>query len=144
MSNVYDKAISLLKIRPHASGEIIRKLTLRGFNTDEAREVTEQLKEQGLIDDALFAQTFLENLIRFKTFGFYGLKMKLMQRGIPGHDAEVLLKENLSLDLEKQIAQRVVERNKNLDKIKLAQKLSRKGFRSEVIRAMIEKPPENF
>lgn len=136
--NIEEKAKSLLKIRLHHSVELARKLKMRGFDREETIALIDQLKGEGLLNDEQFAQNYLDELLRTKTFGFYGLKAKLMQRGIAGNDAEALLKANLSLEQEKEIALRVVERNKNVEKIKLAQKLSRKGFRSEVIREVIK------
>ncbi len=141
--NVYDKAIQLLKIRPHYSTELVKKLTLRGFDKPEIEKVINYLLDKNLINDANYAKTYIDELIRNKTFGFYGLKAKMMQRGIEADDAERLLKENFSHEKEKEIAQRVVERETRIvnreDKIKLAQKLSRKGFRSEAIREVISR-----
>src|SRR3989338_11624723 len=108
--NAYEKAVGLLKIRPHYSGELAKKLTLRGFKRQEVDEVINRLHDSGMLNDAQFAETFLANLIRFKTFGFYGLKVKLMQRGMASQDAEVLLKENLSLEQEQEIAERLLEK----------------------------------
>lgn len=136
--NIEEKAHSLLKIRLHHSKELEKKLLMRGFDRKETTALIDQLKTEGLLNDEQFAQLYLDSLIRNKTFGFYGLKAKLMQRGIAGNNAEALLKANLSLEQEKEIALRVVERNKNVEKIKLAQKLSRKGFRSEVIAQVLK------
>ena len=135
----YEKAQKLLKIRPHHSVEIQRKLTLRGFDRNITSQVISQLTEEGLLDDARFAQLYLDSLTRHKTFGFYGLKAKLMQRGIAGQEAESLLKQNLSLEAEKEIALRCLEKSREPDKLKRMQKLSRKGFRGEVIREVISK-----
>ncbi|OGE83688.1 MAG: hypothetical protein A3B10_04510 [Candidatus Doudnabacteria bacterium RIFCSPLOWO2_01_FULL_44_21] len=133
-----EKAHRLLKIRPHTRIELIRKLTLKGYNAQLVEKVTQELLEQNLINDELFAQIYLDNLIRYKTFGFYGLKAKLMQRGIPAGEAETLLKEKLPIEAETEIAMRIVDRNSGLEKNKLAQKLARKGFRSEVIREVLK------
>ena len=135
--DINDKANQLLKIRPHYSAELARKLALRGFEKLDIEKVINRLIEEGQLNDGQYAQMYLDELLRNKTFGFYMLKAKLMQRGIAGNEAETLLKENLSIELEKEIASRVVERAGDLDKIKLAQKLQRKGFRSEVIREVI-------
>ncbi len=132
-----EKALKLLKIRPHSSVELIRKLTLRGFNETEAKSVAQTLQTEGLINDGEFAQLFLDSLIRFKTFGFYGLMAKLRQRGIEKAMAEELLREFFPIEQELEIAQKVAARDSKGDKIKLAQKLSRKGFRSEVIHQVI-------
>ncbi len=133
--NAYDKAVSLLKIRPHYSAELAQKLQFRGFKRQEILEVINRLTENGLLNDAQFVEVFLANLIRFKTFGFYGLKVKLMQRGVSQPEAESFLKERLSLDTEKEIAQRLAEREN--DRLKLAQKLQRKGFRSQIINSFL-------
>jgi|SRR3989344_2478327 len=134
--NAYDKAIQLLKIRAHHSGELERKLLMRKFSRGEVDETIKRLVQERLLDNSQFAENFLHNLIKYKNFGFYMFKAKLMQRGMSGSEAEALLKENLPLEVEKEIVLRVVERNKNLDKLKLAQKLSSRGFRSEIIRAV--------
>lgn len=133
----YEKALKLLKIRPHSSVEIIRKLALRGFNETEAKSVAQALQSEGLINDAEFARIYLDSLIRFKSFGFYGLVMKLRQRGIEQKAAEELLREFLPIEEELQIAQKLASKERQMDKLKFAQKLSRKGFRSEVIREVI-------
>ena len=136
--NAYEKATSLIKIRPHFSGELAKKLSLRGFSKLDIEKVINQLTEEGLLDDSQFAQIYLDNLIKYKTFGFYGLKAKLMQRGIANSDAEVLLKEKLSMKDEKKIAERFLEKEKKPNKLKLAQKLSRKGFRTEIISSFLQ------
>ena len=138
--NIKEKALSLIKIRPHASQELVRKLILRGFNREQSQEVTEQLKEQGLINDEKYLEDYLSELMRHKTFGFYGLLAKLMQRGIAKSDAERALKEKLSLEAETEIARRVLDK-KDWDKIKLAQTLSRKGFRAQIISELIKDFP---
>jgi len=134
--NAYDKALSLIKIRPHYSQELAKKLALRGFKREQIQEVINRLIESGLLDDAHFTEVFLDSLIRFKLFGFYGLKAKLMQRGIESHDAENFLKDRLSLSLEQEIAERFLNKQSETDKTKLAQKLARRGFRNEIIRKL--------
>jgi regulatory protein len=138
MESTYEKAVKLLKIRPHHTEELRRKLQMRGYDREDIDAVLRKLQEENLIDNDQFAQMYLEELLRVKTFGFYGLKAKLMQRGIASNVADKLLRENLSIEIETEIAMKVVERearsSKPEDKNKLAQKLQRKGFRSEVIR----------
>ena len=107
---------------------------MRKFSREEIKETINRLIEEKLLDNSQFAQMFLDNLIKYKNFGFYMLKAKLMQRGVAGSEAESLLKETLSFEQELETAQRFAERNQGVDKLKLAQKLSSRGFRSEVIR----------
>ncbi|OGE81928.1 MAG: hypothetical protein A3H72_03820 [Candidatus Doudnabacteria bacterium RIFCSPLOWO2_02_FULL_48_8] len=136
--NAYDKAINLLKIRLHHSEELAKKLSLRGYKQSEVNDVIFRLTKEGLLDNAQFAQAFLDSLIKYKTFGFFGLKAKLLSRGIDSQEAETLLKEYLPLEKEKEIAERFVEKQKETDKVKLAQSLSRKGFRNQVIKRILD------
>jgi regulatory protein len=140
MEKVYEKAIKLLKIRPHHSEELRRKLSMRGFNRGEIDATIEKLQEEKLLDNDAFIQLYLDELLRNKTYGYYQLKSKLLARGIASNDADKFLKQSLSLETEKEIAVKVLERNPGLEKNKLAQKLSRKGFRSEVITVVISLP----
>ena len=132
-----EKALKLLKIRSHGSQELQRKLVLKGFNKETALAVTDHLAGTGLINDAEYARNFLMNLIKYKTFGFYMLKAKLMQRGIDRELINELLLD-FSLEDEKAIALKLVERKKEIDPVRLARSLSSKGFRTEVIKNILE------
>jgi regulatory protein len=134
----YQKALKLLDLRLHTCSEIKRKLQQRGFKNEPIDRVVEDLMGIGFLNDKQFAENFLDNLIRFKTFGYYGLKAKLLQRGLAGGLIEQLLKEKLSLEEEKKIARRFASRAKGKDKIQITQSLSRKGFRSEVINELLK------
>jgi regulatory protein len=138
MSIIYEKAIKLLKIRPHHSSELSRKLLQRGFATDEIEEVIRKLQEENLIDNDQFAQMYLDELLRNKTFGFYGYKSKLMQRGIASNEAEKILKENLSFETELEIARKFLNKSSDLPKQKIVQRLSARGFRSDVIKTIVQ------
>lgn len=138
METAYNKAIRLLKIRPHHSEEIIKKLLMRGFDRADIDLVIQKLAQEQLIDNDQFAQLYLDSLLRNKIFGFYGLKSKLMQRGIASNEADALLKKNLPAELEREIALKLLEKFQKLPKPKIAQKLSSKGFRSDVIRNILK------
>ena len=136
--NAYDKAIALLKLRPHYSVELARKLSLRHFKREEIQEVIRKLTEQGLLNDEQYAQAYLDELIRRKPYGFYMLLKKMLSRGIGKAEAQQLLAERFELAAEEANARRVLDRERGGDKMKLAQKLSRQGFRSEAIRRVID------
>ncbi|HEX5430282.1 MAG TPA: regulatory protein RecX [Patescibacteria group bacterium] len=115
---------------------------LRGFVKSDIDEVLVRLSAQGLLNDYEFAQNYLDSLMRNKTFGFYGLKAKLMSHGVASNEAEKLLSENLSLEHEREIAQKFLDKNpRETDRERLAQKLSRKGFRSQVISQVLAEKP---
>lgn len=129
-----DKALNFLNTRAHSSFELKRKLLQRRYSESLIDELVKELNQIGLLNDESFAESYLDSLIRYKSFGFYGLKAKLKQRGIEQALIERLLKEKLDEQQEFLLAQKALERMKEKDPIKLAQALSRKGFRTQVIK----------
>ncbi len=133
---VYDKAVKLLSIRLHTTGELSQKLRQRGFKDSDIRPVLRRLEEQRFLDDARFAEIFADNLKRYKDFGYYGIKAKLLDRKIPSDMAEKALAEYFTLEDEMIVAHRFVGKQKKLGRKtyeQLARSLQGKGFRNEVI-----------
>ncbi|MFB6264614.1 MAG: regulatory protein RecX [Bradymonadaceae bacterium] len=75
------KAMRLLGRRGHATGELERKLSERGFSDSVIEEVCEELKERGDLDDRRFAVYQGEILLR-KNWGPRQIRAKLRKRGV--------------------------------------------------------------
>jgi regulatory protein len=129
---IFDHAVKLVSLRLHGSEELRRKLLLRKYNKNYVDLAINRLVELKVLNDEQFAENYLENLIRYKTYGFYGLKMKLLQRGLPQEIITRLLEEKLDIGEETKIAEKFIGKT-HKEKDKLTQSLRRKGFRSEVI-----------
>lgn len=136
---VYDKAIKLLSMRQHTTGELQRKLKSRGFADADILPVLQRLEELKFLDDQRFAEIFVDNLKRYKTFGYYGIKAKLAARQVPSDIAARALKEFFSSDDElavaKKLAAKFEKRDKRPDQI--MRSLAGKGFRTEIIRKVL-------
>lgn len=81
------RAVALLARREHSALELKRKLLDRGFAIDEVEAAVARLAEQGLQDDARFA----EALVRARASGGRGplrLKAELSQHRLPEGLAE--------------------------------------------------------
>ena len=139
---IYDKAVALLNVRMHTTGELFQKLTTRGFKPAEIGEVLRKLEELGFLDDQKFAEIFVDNLKRYKDFGYYGIKANLLARKIPSDMAEGALSEFFTLEDEEIVARRLIGKLKRQGRDtfeKLAASLQGKGFRGEVIRKVLNK-----
>ncbi|MBI4050237.1 MAG: RecX family transcriptional regulator [Candidatus Doudnabacteria bacterium] len=139
---VYDKAIALLNIRMHTTGELFQKLKQKGFQPTDIQEALRELEGQKFLNDQKFAEIFVENMKRYKDWGFYGIKGKLLARHIPSSMAEAALAEFFGIADEEQVARRLIGklRRQGRDTFeKLARSLQSKGFRSEVIRKVMNK-----
>lgn len=154
----YEYAVFLLSLKLRTVGEVLKKMSDRGYTQGVIEKTIEQLKAQKYLDDDRYAEIYLENLKTYKNFGFYGIKKKLMEKKLPVPLVEKLMAENLSLMDEQKIAERLLRKegfevkSKNVeegvhyrtydegaDKIKnkLSNRLRSRGFRSEVISRLL-------
>jgi regulatory protein len=128
----------------------------RGYTEQVIERVLGQLKDQRYINDERYAEIFLENLKAYRSFGFFGIKKKMMEKKLPQALIDSTLAAGLSVAEEMKIAQRLLkkegytgktsaenseevtyrtyeENSENKAKQKMANKLKTRGFRSEVI-----------
>jgi len=134
---IYDKAIKLLSIRLHTTGELHRKLKQRGFKDPDILPVLRRLEELDFLNDERFAQIFVDNLKRFKDWGYYGIKAKLQQRQIPSDISAAALSDFFTALDEEAVAHRLVgklKKRKQATYEKLARSMQSKGFRMEAIK----------
>lgn len=157
---VYEYAMFLLNIRLRTEGELIDKMKGKNYNKEIIFNVISKLKNLRYVDDRRFAEIFLENLKKYKTFGYFGIKKKLMEKKLPLDIIDRLLSDNLNEREEFKIAERFLKKegyaakNKapenedvvygkfgkeygNTEKQKLANKLKSRGFRSGVIAMLL-------
>lgn len=138
---IYEKAIKLLSLRMHTTGELQRKLKARGFKDQDIVPVLKELERLQFLDDQKFAEIFVDNLKRFKDFGFYGIKAKLLARQVPSDIVESVLAEFFTAEDETKIGQRVVAKLKKRGRDsyeKLARALQSRGFRNQIISAVLK------
>ena len=72
---VYDRALGMLAFRARASAELGRSLVRKGEQKELVDRVINRLQEQGLLDDAVFAQAFT----RAKVLGAQQSKRRVQQ-----------------------------------------------------------------
>ena len=138
---VYDKAVRLLAVRLHTTGELYQKLKQRGFKDADIRDVLRQLEEQKFLDDQRFAEIFVDNLKRYKDFGYYGIKAKLLQRKIDNAVISAALAEFFTMEEELSVARRFIGKLRKQGRKEIEKQmrsLAGKGFRGEVIRRALQ------
>ncbi|MFC7753216.1 regulatory protein RecX [Tsukamurella soli] len=70
-----------LAARDHSTAELRTKLAKRGFDEDLAERVLAKFVHAGLVDDAAFAQRWVESRHRYAGRGRRALAMELQRRG---------------------------------------------------------------
>jgi regulatory protein len=145
----YEYALYLLGLRLRTENELKEKLRIKGYKEAVIDSVMEELKKLKYVDDIRLAETYLENLKKYKTFGYFGIKKKFLEKKFPTEMAERLLRENFTLGEEVKIAKKLLDKKsrggKAVDKEqfqKLAASLRSKGFRNEAIFSVLNNEGE--
>lgn len=149
LHTLLNKAYFYLKFRPRSEKEIrdylYKKIKSKHWSRDDAEEVIEELKKEGLIDDKKFIDLYVRDRTALKPKGKMLLIRELKQKGIN----EELIEEYFSInkiDEEKlalQILQKRWSRFKSLDSKKRFEKTARflvsRGFSFDICKKTIEK-----
>src|SRR3989344_6295891 len=163
----YDYAMFLLNLRLRTEGELREKMRSKKYESGVVDEVIKRLKDLHYIDDQRFAEVYLENLKKYKSWGYFGAKKKLMEKKLPTNIIDKVLLEGMSEEDELEIAKRFLKKlevgikprkagsapggnyeEKPQNEIttssdsygarqKLAKKLASKGFRTSVISKLV-------
>ncbi len=133
LEKAYNYAIYLLGLKLRTEGEIREKLRIKNYELRITEEVIKQLTENRYLDDQRYAEVYVENLKKYKNFGFFGIKKKLMEKRLPKEIIEAVLNEALSEEEELKIAKKLLNKIGEVEKQKAAMRLKSKGFRTGVI-----------
>ena len=145
-------ALRLLKIRQRSEKELKDKFRLKKFPQEISDEVIKRLKQEGLVNDASFAQAWVNTKMLLRPSGPIRLRYELRQKGItPQIIEDVLegLKEKYDLEKEAlELVKRKLASSKVKDKLKVRRRLhdylKRRGFSSEVIFSCLQEIFKDF
>ncbi|ADG78404.1 Regulatory protein RecX OS=Tsukamurella paurometabola (strain ATCC 8368 / DSM / CCUG 35730 /CIP 100753 / JCM 10117 / KCTC 9821 / NBRC 16120 / NCIMB 702349/ NCTC 13040) OX=521096 GN=recX PE=3 SV=1 [Tsukamurella paurometabola] len=98
-----------LGTRDHSRGELRTKLARKGFDDELTERMLDKFAAAGLVDDAAFAQRWVESRHRYSGRGRRALAQELRTKGIGEADAAAAL-ETVSRDDEQERATELVER----------------------------------
>ena len=140
----YLNALHLLNYRARSSVEIQKRLAEKGYAESVVAQVLDRLQKNGLINDAQFAQTWVENRGAFRPRSRRALAIELRRKGVAEDTIEQALNETADEDnLAYQAAQRQAERLANLEKrefrMKLSAFLGRRGFNFDTILPVVDR-----
>ncbi|WP_415847163.1 regulatory protein RecX [Tsukamurella strandjordii] len=98
-----------LGARDHSRGELRAKLARKGFDEELTERMLDKFTAAGLVDDAAFAQRWVESRHRFSGRGRRALAQELRTKGIGEAEAAAAL-DTVSRDAEAERAAELVER----------------------------------
>ena len=135
-------ALRRLSVRARSRKELAQDLKSRDVAADAAAEVLDRFAEVGLINDAAFAQEWVES--RGRRSGAARLRQELRLKGVAEeHIADAIGDRDEQADLisARELATRKAATMKGLDRVvkqrRLSALLARRGFSSAVIRRVM-------
>lgn len=137
-------ALNLISFRPRASGELQRKLREKGYPAEAAEAAVQRMLDLGYLNDADFADRWIENRKEHKPRSRMMLQQELMQKGIERETISEAL-ENTEIDEfgdALALAQKKAGSMSALDQATRHRRLSgflgRRGYGFDVIRKVLE------
>jgi regulatory protein len=131
----YQRALRLIQYRPRSESEIRQLLRRHATPEESAEAVIERLKQSGLINDAGFAQTWVENRSDMRPRSRRALAYELSRRGIEAQVIEQSLTGIDDDDMAYQAALRPARKHKDLEwndfRQKMYRYLAQRGFNYE-------------
>jgi regulatory protein len=119
-SLVLEAALRFLEARQRSAAEVRRRLLLHGYRLDLVDGTIARLIELGIIDDAAFAQAWVESRDRARPRGERALRRELTAKGVDRETVESAMEDRdaATPDADAEAARRLLERNQRaLDRV---------------------------
>lgn len=129
----FQNALRFIGYRPRTTAEIVSRLAEKGFAEIVIQETIERLRTNGLLDDATFARTWVENQSTFRPRGQRALAFELRRKGVTDEVIAQALEETpgeeeLAYKAGTRQAHKLVNLERNDFRMKLSAFLARRGF----------------
>ena len=138
----HQAALRLLAYRPRSEAEIRQRLARRGLPPQVVQETIARLREQGLLDDAAFARSWVEMRDQHSPRGRRLLWQELSLKGIEREIAREVIADVAEEDAALRAAQKKARLLQGQDyatfRRRLGDFLLRRGFPSSTVRTTIE------
>jgi regulatory protein len=134
----YGQALNYLSYRPRSRAELVTYLKKRDVPEVQVEVIIDRLERVGLVDDAAFAQYWVDNRERFRPRGLRGLRYELQIKGISNELIDEALASVDPSASAYRAASRKARQLRELDEHgferKLVEFLARRGFDYDIAR----------
>lgn len=139
----YQRALKFISYRPRTETEIRRNLAKQALSEETSEQAIERLKRSGLINDASFAQGWVDSRVANRPSSRRALAYELKQRGI---DAQIIAQTLDSIDDEEMAYHTALKHARRVNEVewnrffqKMVRYLSQRGFSYEVSSQVISR-----
>jgi regulatory protein len=138
----YQRALRYLSRRPHAEREIRDKLSRNRVPSEMCERVIERLRRASLLDDYVFAESWVENRLEFRPRGARALRHELKQKGVDSSAIEAALsefdEEAAAWDAGRKAARRYHSLPEEIATKRMLGYLARRGFSYNITRRIVD------
>lgn len=142
-NKAYHQVLRYLGMRPRSTAEIRRYLAGKEYDPALIDQVIARVTDAGYLDDAAFADFWVENRMRFRPRSARALRHELREKGVEPAVIDRALAALDESDAAWDAVSGRIERWRNLDEREFAHKLigflSRRGFSYAVARATCDR-----
>jgi len=132
----YLSAIRYISYRPRAKAEVKKYLLKRQCRSEVISYVLDRLEAGGLVNDAQFAQNWVENRMEFRPRGRKAIEYELRQHGIDPQlietSIEVIDEEEMAFLAARKQARKIDKSNWREFRQKMLRHLAQRGFLYDV------------
>ncbi len=137
----YVQALRLLSNRPRTEREIRMRYAKKGLSEQVQDAALERLKSEGCVDDAAFAQSWIENRMAFRPRGAWALRSELSSKGVARETIAIALQDYDEEEAAQRAAAEGARRYKHLSpdlfRRRLSAYLSRRGFAYQMVAPLV-------
>ncbi len=138
-----DAATRYLAYRPRSLAELQSRLTRRGFDEETQQSVLARLKEQGLVDDAVFARYWADNRESFSPRSQRLTRLELQKKGVASEVVDSIVGSIDDAESAYRAASTRLNSLRRLDETvfrrRLGDYLKRRGFGYEVVASTVNR-----
>jgi regulatory protein len=139
---LYQRTLEWVLTRPRSEKEcrdyLYKKIFEKKLDKNYIDRIIAKLAEKNYLNDARFAEYYVENRFVKKGVSLKRLKMELMKKGVSKEIIEEVLADTDRNDIEELEKMILKKRSKYPDDEKLTQYLCRQGFQYDLVREMIQ------
>jgi regulatory protein len=130
IKKAYEKALTFLERSARTEAEIRERLGRAGFAEDVTEQTLDRLRDAGLVDDADYAERYLE-VLTAKGRGSRRIADEMRRKGLPDDVVRARIEEDISRESETAAAYATAERmfeklSETAELQKILQKIDRK------------------
>ena len=136
----YAKILKYCDFRDRSVLEVRRKMAELKLSEQESEQMMQELLEDGFVDDARFAESFVRGKMTYNRWGRVKIRAELLQRGVSSNIiAEQLnsLDQNLYEKNLKYLIERWKRENPVADNAKMFRHLLAKGYTYDEVRQCV-------